>query len=291
MDASSNRVVQTGVIHGGPDQVTFSSTLAYVRRRSDATVFMVPLDRVGTPDAPLPLVDFTGGQLPFGKGSRSSPADSIIRVPGSNAVLVANPADRAVYYYQEGMAAPMGQFQNYSHEPRAVMVVDRGLEEGPPGSYRTIGRVPQAGIYDVVFFLDSPRVVQCFQLEAASAAGEPTRPRSIVVRSAGEKALHSGETARLRFQVIDGLTRNPIANLRDLRSLVFLQPGIWQVRPSAKEVAPGLYEIEITPPSSGIYQAYFESLSIGLKFNSPHVLTFVADDGPHPKSEITGATR
>ena len=291
IDASSNRVAQTGVIHGGPDQVTFSSTLAYVRRRSDATVLMVPLDRVGTPDAPLPLVDFTGGLLPFSKGLHPTPADSIVRVPGANAVLVANPADRAVYYYQEGMAAPMGQFQNYSHEPRAVMAVDRGLAEGPPGVYKTIGRVPQAGVYDVVFYLDSPRVVHCFEFEAGSAAGEPARPRSIVVRSVGEKTLHRGETARVRFQVLDGLTHGPIAHLRDLRALVFLQPGIWQVRESAAEPEPGLYEIEFTPPSSGIYQAYFESLSLGLKFNSPHVLTFTAGDQPRTKSETIGATQ
>ena len=28
-------------------------------------------------------------------------------------MLVANPRDKAIYYYQEGMAAPMGQFSNY----------------------------------------------------------------------------------------------------------------------------------------------------------------------------------
>jgi YVTN family beta-propeller protein len=291
IDASSNRLVQTGVIHGGPDQVTFSSSLAYIRRRSDATVLMVPLDRVGVPDDPLPLVDFTGGQLPFSKGARPSPADSIVRVPGSNAVLVANPADRAVYYYQEGMAAPMGQFQNYSHEPRAVMVVDRGLEEGPRGVYQTVGRVPQAGVYDVVFFLDSPRVVHCFEFEAGSAAGEPARPRSIIMRSASEKTLRTGEIAHLRFQVLDERTHEPITNLRDLRTLVFLQPGIWQVRQAATEAAPGFYEIQFTPPSPGIYQAYFESLSLGLKFNSPHVLTFTVGDSPRTKSEIIGAPR
>jgi YVTN family beta-propeller protein len=289
IDASSNRLVQTGVIHGGPDQVTFSSTLAYVRRRSDATVMMVPLDRIGSQDAPLPLVDVTGGQLPFSQGSRSTPADSIVRVPGSNAVLMANPADRAVYYYQEGMAAPMGQFQNYGHEPRAVMTVDRSLEEESPGLYQTVGRVPEAGVYDVVFFLGSPRVVHCFEFEAASASGEPIKPRAIVVISASEKNLQAGRTARLRFQVIDGDTRDPIKNLRDLRALVFEQPGVWQTRQALIESAPGFYETEFTPPSSGVYQAYFESPSLGLRFNSPHVVTFIASDQDQTKSQNIGA--
>ncbi|MFZ1005273.1 MAG: YncE family protein [Candidatus Sulfotelmatobacter sp.] len=289
IDSSSNRMVQTGVIHGGPDQVTFSSTLAYVRRRSDATVMMVPLDRIGSPDAPLPLVDVTGGQLPFSQGSRSTPADSIVRVPGSNAVLMANPADRAVYYYQEGMAAPMGQFQNYGHEPRAVMTIDRSLEEESPGLYQTVGRVPEAGVYDVVFFLDSPRVVHCFEFEAASASGEPIKPRAIVVISASEKNLQAGRTARLRFQVIDGDTHDPIKNLRDLRALVFEQPGVWQTRQALIESVPGFYETEFTPPSSGVYQAYFESSSLGLRFNSPHVVTFIASDRDQTKSQNIGA--
>lgn len=289
IDASSNRLVQTGVIHGGPDQITFSSTLAYVRRRSDATVMMVPLDRVGTPDAPLPLVDVTGGQLPFSQGSRSSPADSIVRVPGSNAVLMANPADRAVYYYQEGMAAPMGQFQNYGHEPRAVMTVDRSLEEESPGLYQTVGRVPEAGVYDVVFFLDSPRVVHCFEFEAASASGGPVKPRAIVVLSASDKNLQTGRAAKLRFQVIDGDTHDPIKNLRDLRALVFQQPGVWQTRQALIESAPGFYETEFTPTTSGVYQTYFESPSLGLRFNSPHVVTFIASDQVQTKSQTIGA--
>jgi YVTN family beta-propeller protein len=289
IDASSNRLVQTGVIHGGPDQVTFSSTLAYVRRRSDATVMMVPLDRIGSQDAPLPLVDVTGGQLPFSQGSRSTPADSIVRVPGSNAVLMANPADHAVYYYQEGMAAPMGQFQNYGHEPRAVMTVDRSLEEESPGLYQTVGRVPEAGVYDVVFFLDSPRVVHCFEFEAGSASGDPIKPRAIVVLAASEKNLQIGRTARLRFQVIDEDTRDPIKNLRDLRALVFEQPGVWQTRQALIESTPGFYETEFTPPSSGVYQAYFESPSLGLRFNSPHVVTFIASDRVQTKSQTIGA--
>ncbi len=279
IDASSNRLVQTGTIHGGPDQVTFTSTLAYIRRRSDATVQMVPLDQIGVSDAPLPLVDFTGGHLPMGKGKLSSPADSIVSVPGSNAVLVANAADRSVYYYQEGMAAPMGEFQNYSHEPRAVMVVDRGLEEGPRGVYQTSGRAPRAGTYDVAFFLDSPRVIHCFELKVAAADGEIARTaRDVVVIAPHGKAVTAGAPARVRFQVLDKESRKPLADLRDLRVLVFLQPGIWQTRRPAVEIDPGTYEFQFTPPSSGIYQAYFDSPSLGLNFNSPHSITLAAGD-------------
>jgi YVTN family beta-propeller protein len=289
VDTSANRIVQTSIIHGGPDQVTYTNTLAYIRRRSDATVLMIPLDKVGVAGASLPLVDFTGGHLPFSKGALSSTADSIVPVPGSNAVLVANPADRAVYYYQEGMAAPMGQFSNYSHEPRSVLVVDRGLEEEPKGTYQTTGRVPQAGIYDVVFFLDSPRVVHCFELAVKPAEGEPAGPRSVMIRSVPAEredgTIGTGELSRVRFQVLDARTQQPIPNLHDLRALVFLQPGIWQTRSLAAESAPSIYEFRFTPPSSGIYQTYFESPSLGLTFNSPHALTLVARSGLRAASD------
>ena len=45
--------------------------------------------------------------------ARVSLADVIVPAPEGDSVLVANPADRVIYYYSEGMAAPMGSFQNY----------------------------------------------------------------------------------------------------------------------------------------------------------------------------------
>ena len=277
VDASSRRVVQTGVIHGGPDQVTYSGTLAYIRRRADANVLMIPLDQVGVPDAPLPLVDFPGGQIAFGKVSAPSPADSIVRVPAGNAVLVANPADKTVYYYQEGMAAPMGEFSNYGHEPRAVLIVDRGLEEGPPGVFQTTGRVPRGGVYDVVFFLDSPRVVDCFEFRADPGAGESSGPTPVMLRPVDQAGpFPAGETARIHFQAVNAKTGEPVVKVGDMTALIYLYPGVWQTRRQVTETSPGIYEFTVTPPSAGIYYAHFESQSLGLRFNSPQALMFKA---------------
>lgn len=279
IDASSNRLVQTGIVQGGPDQVTYTSKLAYIRRRADATVLMVPLDQIGAPGAALPLVDFTGGHLPFGKGKLPSVADSIVPVPGVNAVLVANPADRAVYYYEEGAAAPMGQFNNYSREPRAVMVVNLALQEGLRGVYQTSARAPQPGTYDVTFFLDSPRMIHCFELKVASANGAvlPLAGDVSIVASGGQ-TVRPGEVGRVRFQIRNAKTQIPVVGLHDLKVLMFLHPGTWQTRQQAGEISPGTYEFQFTPPSSGMYQTHFESPSIGLKFNSPHHLTVAIDD-------------
>jgi hypothetical protein len=67
----------------------------------------------------------------------------MVPAPEGNSVLIANPADRVIYYYSEGMAAPMGSFQNYRREPRALMVVDRSLREVTSGVYTTYDEVAQ----------------------------------------------------------------------------------------------------------------------------------------------------
>jgi hypothetical protein len=82
-------------------------------------------------------------------------------------MLVANVADKQIYYYTEGMAAPMGNFENYKREPRAVLVADRSMREVKTGTYETVTRLPRDGAYDVAFLLDSPRIMHCFEAKVA----------------------------------------------------------------------------------------------------------------------------
>ena len=129
--------MQSGPVESGPDQLAFSDKLAYMRHRGSPNVLMIPLDAVGEEGKQIPLVDFPGGQNPPGRMSRPCWATSMIQAPGASAMLVSNAVDQAVYYYKEGMAAPMGTFKTYSCEPLAVMVVDRSLRERTDaGSYR-----------------------------------------------------------------------------------------------------------------------------------------------------------
>src|SRR6185436_8142912 len=70
---------------------------------------------------------------------------AIVPAPEEGAVLVANPADKMIYYYTEGMAAPMGSFQNYRRDPRALLVLDNSLAETASGVYSTTVRLGEAG--------------------------------------------------------------------------------------------------------------------------------------------------
>src|SRR5260370_2926314 len=98
---------------------------------------MIQLESLGKENKPVSVADFPGGQHPAGRMSAPSPADSVVRALGEDGVLVANPGDRAVYYYMEGMAAPSGNFSTYDREPRAVMVIHRNLRGRTPVTYET----------------------------------------------------------------------------------------------------------------------------------------------------------
>ncbi|PYQ28029.1 MAG: hypothetical protein DMF56_17970 [Acidobacteria bacterium] len=277
IDAASNRIVQTADVPDAPDQVTFTSTLAYIRRRGSDSVMMIPLQNVGVSDA-IGVADFTGGQHALGAGKFGALADSIVEAPDGPAVLVANPADRSIYYYKEGMAAPMGGFNNGSREPRAVLVVDRSLREKSNGVYATSAVVEDAGKYDVVFFLDSPRVVSCFPLEVAERPETTAkREHAVIVESlAPVVAARAGAPAQLRFRITDVSTHQTRA-AGEVEIVVMEAPGVWQRRTTAMPSQDGTYAIEITPPSAGTYYAWIASAAAGLPINNPYFIRFEVD--------------
>jgi YVTN family beta-propeller protein len=281
LDAASNRIIQTADIKNAPDQISFSNRLAYVRCQRSEIVIMMPLPQADVQGQSVSVVDFPGGQNPFGKTSRPSPADTIVQAPGEDAVLVGNPADKSIYYYKEGMAAPMGSFSNYGREPRAVLVIDRSFRERSPGVYETTARLTRAGFYDLAFLMDTPRLVHCFpirvetnpDLAAATNFGD-VRIEPLV----NARMVWVGERVRLRFKLSDPKTKEPKVGLSDVGSLIFLAPGIWQKRQVAREVEKGIYEIEFEPLQSGFYYVYLECPSLGLKLDNPQPLILQASD-------------
>jgi YVTN family beta-propeller protein len=279
LDSSNNRVVQSGAVDGEPDQIAFSSTLAYIRRKKSDSVVMIPFSQIGIDGKPLPMADFPGGQHQMGDVSRPSPADAIVQAPGENAVLAANPGDKSVYYYMEGMAAPMGNFSNYGREPRAVLVVDKSLRERAPGVYSAVAKLRGPGIHTVAFLLDSPRIVHCFEVNVEpdpTLNAKKSEAQDIIQRLETDRVIKTGAPVSLRFRLIDPRTSKPLENLKDLHVLTFLAPGVWQDRQPAREMSPGVYSIELVPPRSGTYYVYLAAESLGLKFNNGQYFVLVA---------------
>lgn len=273
IDAARQRLIATAEVEAEPDQVTFTDTLAYVRHRGSDSVLMIPLQTVGEPGQGVAAADFPGGQSPPGKIALPTPAAGIVQAPGANAVLVANPADQLIYFYKEGMAAPMGSFKNYGRQPRAVLALDRSLRPRGGGLYESFFRVEQPGSYDLVLFLDSPRLVKCFPVTIAENPALRKGPPVAVEPLLERRERFVGEEVVARFRLSVPETRAAKAGLHDVRALAFLSPGIWQQRPVASEVEPGLYEIHFTPPQAGVYFLFLEAPSVGLSFQKSAPLT------------------
>jgi hypothetical protein len=287
-DASTNRLAHTIQVEKNPDQVAFTDTFAYLRPAGSTEVSMVRLSTLtGQPD----VAKFPGGQAaPEEARTEASIADAIVPAPEGNSVLLANPADGVIYYYSEGMAAPMGSFQNYRREPRAVMVVDRSLRETTAGVYTTTTKLPKSGVYDVAFLLDSPRITHCFSAEAKANPDVP-REKQVAIRVEylnRDKELRVAENYKLRFRVVDSATSKVKSDLKDLRVLTLLASGVWQKRDFARPVGDGVYELDIQVPQTGLYFVFVESRSQGVSFRQLPYLTLQTASATAAKSEKEG---
>jgi YVTN family beta-propeller protein len=271
-DVSSNRIVHNVPVGPASDQITFTRQFAYVRSVASEFVTMINLGALGKEAA---VTRFPGGQRAPGESRSTSIAAAIVPAPDEGAVLVANPADQTIYYYTEGMAAPMGSFQNYKRDPRALLVVDNSLRETGRGIYSSSVRLMTPGVYDVVFLLDAPRVINCFEMTVADNPALPKKVEtSVKIEPLLKEALAKvGEKFTLRFKVLDEKSGTPKLNVPDVTVLVFLAPGIWQQRETAKPSANGVYEMNFVPPQPGVYYVFFESPSLELQFNQSSPLT------------------
>jgi YVTN family beta-propeller protein len=280
LDSATNRIVQTVGTDKGPDQVVLSDQFAYVRHRDSATVLLLPLDRIGTAGEKVPVFEVPGGQCPLGRFTRASRAATITQASGKGAALLANPGDRSVYYYEEGMAAPRGSFTNYGREARGVLTIERNLRPRHVGAYETTARLPRAGEYEVIFLLEAPRVLHAFALSIGAAPQPVVRQGQLSV----QPLLHTGTVktgvpARVPFRLLAGEKGTPRAGLRDVCVLAH-SPGRWQRRFQAEETTPGVYTLVFTPPRPGLYYLHFESRSSALLLNNPWYVVLEAKEEP-----------
>ncbi|HEX7833628.1 MAG TPA: hypothetical protein VF787_28505 [Thermoanaerobaculia bacterium] len=275
-DAATNTIIATADIPDAPDQVTFTDRIAFVRRRNSDSVSMITLDTIKA-GAPVGVAEFSGGQRNLGAGDFAASADSIVEAPDGPAVLVANPADKSIYYYKEGMAAPMGAFANYSRQPRAVLVVDRSLREKKPGVYASRAQIADPGAYELVVFLDSPRLAGCFPIDVAARPETRAKlARAVYVEPLAVPDAHAGEKTRITFRIAERESHRT-RNGGDVEIVVMQAPGVWQRRAVATPSSDGTYAVEVTPPQAGVYYVWVASPVADLPINNGHFITFEAD--------------
>jgi hypothetical protein len=267
IDASTDRIVQRMKVDGGPDAIAFSDRVAYIRHAAGAFFDAVPLDQIGIEGGALTPISVGAGQLALGAFSTPALADAMAPVPDGDGVMIANPGDRAIYFYREGMSAASGSLSTYGREPRAVRVLDRRLREVEAGTYRTVGRLPRAGLYDLVLYVESPRIVHCFEVRIApdAADAKATVATPVVTDMVLSGAVQAGVPLALRFRLVDPETGMPVSDVHDARVLSFLIPGTDAARSAATPIGDGTYQAEVTPPVAGNYYVFVEAPSVALK--------------------------
>jgi YVTN family beta-propeller protein len=279
IDPSTDEVVHTLEVGSRPYQVAFSRSFAYVRSEGTERVAMIDLSELGKPERP-PVVTFGAGQKAPEQVRDLSIADAVVEAPGEAAVLVVSPADTTVYYYMEGMNAPMGNFRNYGHLPVAVTVVDRSMQEREPGVYSSTVRIPDSGVYEVAFLLDSPSLLQCFEMKARPNPLLARKGPPIAVQHLNErKRVAVGETVDLRFRITDRDTEQPRTDLADVSLHYFVAPGGRRMQAAARHTGDGIYEATVTLEEAGAYYLYVACPSAGVRPADLAFTTVVAGRG------------
>ena len=265
IDPATNLIEHIIPVGRQPYQVAFSRSFAYVRSLGTERVSMINLSQLGK-KATVPVTSFGAGAIAPEKAKDLSIADAIVEAPGEAAVMGVSPADTTVYYYMEGMAAPMGNFRNYGHMPRAVNVVDRSMQETEPGLYSSTVQLPEAGTYEVAFLFDSPSILHCFELAAKPNPMLEYKGPPLAVQYLNEtRRVKTGESVRFKFRLTDPRTKQPRTDLADVQVRYFATPGGRRFQVPARHTADGVYEVSLAIEKSGAYYLYIAcpSMKIG----------------------------
>ncbi|MEP7118614.1 MAG: YncE family protein [Acidobacteriota bacterium] len=282
VDSATGRLrARTGVV-AQPDQLAFTNRFAYVRgveSESFSLIDLAGLERESDGVALLAASDIQAGLArPAANPEAIGVAPMIVPLPDGKGALIANAPERRLFYYVEGMLAPMGTFDNYRRRPRAVMVLDRSLRESSPGRFETIFTLPEPGAYDVALLLDQPQIAHCLTVHVgrgAEAAAEAAT--DILVAPMAPVLRAAGTHARVAFHLTDA-SGAAVRRRRDVRAVIFAPPGLWQATLWLVEEEPGVYAAEVELPGAGTFTA---ALTLGMAHSRPRgvrTLSIIAVD-------------
>lgn len=264
-DTSSNEFRESYEVGKWPDQLAMSDGYVYVHSRQSEEVTLIPLAGAGKNGVPATI---PAGQEAPGKMAGLLASSIVPSIDGVSA-FIANPADRRIYYYQEGMAAPMTSFEGYGKIPKAALVLDRSIHESAPGIYSIAFQLPRAGNYDVPLFVDSPTLFHCFDFSVkVNPLLKKQKTDSLYLRPlTNDLQVSAGEPTQVRFSLVDGATLKPVGNLKDVEVTVLLAEGLRQMRFTAEPADQGIYQFTFTPTAAGLYYVLVQVPSLKVKSN------------------------
>lgn len=267
IDASTNKIAHTVKVDNKPFQVTLTETFAYIRSLDSERVAMINLQELNR-GGDVIVNNFAAGVYPPGQVSDIRIADAMIPAAQDAAVLVASPADATVYYYMEGMNAPMGAFRNYGHKPRAVQIANRALKELEPGVYSATIKVPMAGTFELAFLNEAPQFLHCFTMEAAVNPNLEHDTDPVAVEYLNEQeSLVAGDEMKLRFRLYKPGSGKTFVDAGGVTVKFFRAPRFDLTELVATHVGEGIYEATLPFRYAGSYYVYVAApeLNVGYK--------------------------
>ncbi|AKT42985.1 YncE family protein [Chondromyces crocatus] len=242
-----------------PDVVAFTPTFAYVRSLDANRVSLLDLAALERPDTPA-VVDVQIGQRAPREARDAAQGAPIVALPEGNGAIIGSPGDKALYYYVEGMMAPLGTLLNHGRAPRSVLLEDRSLHEKRPGVYETTVRVGSEGMHDVALLLGSRRLAACLDAKVEPSLGTPaTPPPGVTFEPLFDTSAEAevGAPVTLRFRATPTTTGGASAAPLDpahLDALIFRFPSgfRWSGAPQAE--GDGAFSVTFTPTHAGEYR-------------------------------------
>lgn len=275
IDSATGRTAAVLDVVKEPDQIAFTRRYAYVRGLQSEKFSLISLGELKD-GAAAPVHIQAGTLAPAALPGEIGPGPMIVPTPDGDSVLVANAPDSAIYHYDEGMMAPTGSFSNYKRLPRALLVLDRSLEEVAPGEFSAPVRLAAGGRFDVPVLIDRPRITHCFTVEVADAGGGPARSLGALrVEPSVPADIQAGRPSTFAVRLLDPATGAPAGGVRELDVLVFRPPGTWQQR-LAVPAAGDEFRFTLTLPVAGEYEMLFAAPSHGPRTAGPPPITVVA---------------
>lgn len=255
------KIIYSDHIGSRPTKISFTLNYAYIYSLGTAEINQIDLTQLNQEKAVINRI--LGGQKAPGESGYNSIADPIFPRHG-NHLFITSPADQYVYFYMEGMKAPMGGFQTYNHIPKAVIVVDRSLREEAPGEYTAKMKIPHSGEYQVAFLMDIPRIKHCFYFSAASNPNTSFKnsPKELLVENiSDQKTAKIREEYLLKFKLIDSQPQKKYPKISDVNLIVTQASGQWQKKYRARAEGDS-YQASLTLPRKGLFYIFLNIPSL-----------------------------
>ncbi len=278
-DTANNRQIHAIEVEGEPFQIVFSRSFGYVRSLANNTVTMIRLADIGGSEQ-IAISEFEAGERPPKDAPYLLPSDLFAAAVTEASTLVVSPGDANVFYYMEGMNAPMGSFGNYGHRPLSAIVADRTIKETAPGEYSSTVKIPVEGGYQFILTLDSPQMIECFDFQAVvnPELASDELPLRIAYDNRGGVVSPVGQQVKIHFTLNDTAKEGAPYTGDDVKVLTFRAPGQDRTEHKVKSLGGGKYEFAFTPDKSGAYYMYPSVESAGLDYAKLAFITIIVQD-------------